>query len=200
MSSTPRLSCLYFFWIGDVLHKPCTAVILRSPVAARFRILGHAIVVAAHLGVGNWNSSNQALELDFFWFVVSNIQISPQQKERQKWEINYFLSAHQRPTAIRIPGAITLSSLTKSTAKPWFKTISGHTQVATLHNKIENTKCQKVQKVDVKMIKWYKPGSQATILSPIARKIRAAPDVHLGVHSLLIQVLEKDLQDLQTLS
>ena len=69
---------------------------------------------------------------------------------------------------------------------------------ATLHNKIENIKCQKVQMVDVKMIKWYKPGSQTTILSPIARKIRAAPDVHLGVNSLLIQVLEEDLQDLQT--
>ena len=52
-----RLDCLYFIWIGDVLHKPCTTVILRSPVAARFRILGHAVVVAAHLEVGNWNSS-----------------------------------------------------------------------------------------------------------------------------------------------
>ena len=49
MPSTTRLGCLYFFGIKDVLHKPCATVILRSPIAARFRILGHAIVVAAHL-------------------------------------------------------------------------------------------------------------------------------------------------------
>ena len=109
-----------------------------------------------------------------------------------KWTA-IFLSAHQRPTAIRIPGAIALSSLTKSTAKPLFKTISGHTQ-STLHSKIENIKCQKVQMVDVKMIKSYQPGSQTTIFSPIAREICAAPDVHLGVHSLLIQVMLEDFQ------
>ena len=93
MPSTPRLGCLYFFWIRDVLNKPCTTVILRSPVAARFRILGHAIVLAAHLLVGNWISSGSpdivlawpASYLDlksctwarFLLFVVSKNQILP---------------------------------------------------------------------------------------------------------------------------